>query len=65
MYVSEVTSRPNFTSARRIKWCPAERHRRGAPTPDFQRVLFAMPVNENTTSTLTIVFDWLGALDEK
>jgi Tol biopolymer transport system component len=36
-----------------------------APTPDFQRVLVATPVNENTTSTLTIVFDWLGALSKK
>ena len=32
------------------------------PTPDLQRVLVAKPVDENTTSTLTLVFDWLGAL---
>jgi hypothetical protein len=36
-----------------------------APAPDFQRVLLTMPVNESTTSTLTIVFDWLGALNKK
>jgi dipeptidyl aminopeptidase/acylaminoacyl peptidase len=32
------------------------------PTPDLQRVLVSKPVNESTTSTLTLVFDWLGAL---
>jgi eukaryotic-like serine/threonine-protein kinase len=35
------------------------------PTPDLQRVLVARPVNESTTSTLTLVFDWLGALKKK
>ena len=35
------------------------------PTPDFQRVLVATPVNESTTSTLTLVFDWIGALNRK
>ena len=35
------------------------------PTPDLQRVLVAKPVNESTTSTLTLVFDWLGALKNK
>ena len=34
-------------------------------TPDFQRVLVAKPVNESTISTLTLVFDWLGALAKK
>jgi serine/threonine protein kinase len=32
------------------------------PTPDMQRVLVSVAVNENVTSTLTVVFDWLGAL---
>jgi hypothetical protein len=35
------------------------------PTPDFERVLAAVPVTENSTSTLTVVFDWLGALQKK
>ncbi len=35
------------------------------PTRDLQRVLVSRPVNETTTSTLTLVFDWLGALKKK
>jgi len=35
------------------------------PTPDVQRVLVAKPVNESTVSTLTLVFDWIGALAKK
>jgi dipeptidyl aminopeptidase/acylaminoacyl peptidase len=35
------------------------------PTPDFQRVLVATPVNESTQSTLTLVFDWWSALPKK
>jgi Tol biopolymer transport system component len=37
----------------------------GQPTPDFQRVLVAVPVNDNSTSTLSVVFDWIGALSKK
>jgi Tol biopolymer transport system component len=32
------------------------------PTPDFQRVLASVAESGNATSTLTLVFDWLGAL---
>jgi eukaryotic-like serine/threonine-protein kinase len=35
------------------------------PTPDFQRVLAAVPVSENSASTLTVVLDWIGALRKK
>lgn len=35
------------------------------PTPDLQRFLAAVPIIENTTSTLTVVFDWVGALQKK
>jgi Tol biopolymer transport system component len=35
------------------------------PTPDFQRVLVATPVNESTQSTLTLVFDWWSTLAKK
>jgi serine/threonine protein kinase/Tol biopolymer transport system component len=35
------------------------------PTPDFQRFLAAVPVTDNNTSTLTVVFNWLGALGKK
>jgi len=35
------------------------------PTPDLQRVLVAKPVNESSISTLTLVFDWPGALAKK
>jgi Tol biopolymer transport system component len=32
------------------------------PTPDFRRVLVATPVADNTTSSLTLIFDWPGTL---
>ncbi len=32
------------------------------PTPDLQRVLVSVAVSSTATSTLTLVFDWLGAL---
>ena len=35
------------------------------PTPDFHKFLVATPVGENTTSSLTVVFDWLAALRKK
>ncbi len=35
------------------------------PTRDLQRFLGAVPVAENSTSTLTVVFDWIGALQKK
>ncbi|MSO49782.1 MAG: serine/threonine-protein kinase [Acidobacteria bacterium] len=35
------------------------------PTRDLQRFLVAVPVAENSTSTLTVVFDWIGALQKK
>jgi Tol biopolymer transport system component/tRNA A-37 threonylcarbamoyl transferase component Bud32 len=35
------------------------------PTPDFQKFLVSTPVADNTTSSLTVVFDWLGALGKK
>jgi Tol biopolymer transport system component len=35
------------------------------PAPDFQRFLVSVPVAESATSTLTVVFDWLGALKKR
>jgi hypothetical protein len=32
------------------------------PAADFQRVLASVPVRENATSTLTLIFDWVAAL---
>ena len=32
------------------------------PTADFSRFLVALPVNESTTSSLTLVLNWQGAL---
>jgi hypothetical protein len=36
-----------------------------APTPDFQRFLAALATKENAVSSLTIIFDWTGALKKK
>ncbi|TAK10845.1 MAG: serine/threonine-protein kinase [Acidobacteria bacterium] len=36
-----------------------------APTPDLQRVLVSVPVAENALSSVTVVFDWVGALKKK
>jgi len=36
-----------------------------APTPDCQRLLVAVPVAESTTSSLTVVLDWMGALKKR
>ena len=36
-----------------------------APMPDFQRFLVATPVAENTTSSITVVFDWMGAVKRR
>jgi Tol biopolymer transport system component len=33
-----------------------------APTPDFQRTLAAVPASGNSLSTLTVVFNWRGAI---
>jgi len=35
------------------------------PAADFQRVLASVPVRENASSTLTVIFDWVGALGKK
>jgi Tol biopolymer transport system component len=37
----------------------------GQPTPDFQQVLVSVPVNDNNMSTLSVVFDWVGAINKK
>ena len=34
-------------------------------TPDLQRLLAAVPVTDNNTSTLTLIFNWPGALGKK
>ena len=33
--------------------------------PDLQRVLAAVPVSDNNASTLTLIFNWLGALGKR
>jgi hypothetical protein len=33
-----------------------------APTPDFQRTLAAVPAAGNSLSTVTVVFNWRGAI---
>ena len=35
------------------------------PMPDHQRILASLDTTENTTSTLTLVFDWMGILKKK
>jgi Tol biopolymer transport system component len=35
------------------------------PTFDFQKFLVATPVGENTTSSLTVILDWVSALKKK
>jgi Tol biopolymer transport system component len=35
------------------------------PTPDFQRFLASVPIVESRTSSLTVIFDWPGALRKK
>jgi serine/threonine protein kinase len=61
--VSEVGAGPEFHAGtqRQLIGLP-----KGAvfasPTPDMQRVLVSVAVSDNATSTLTVVFDWLGAL---
>jgi hypothetical protein len=35
------------------------------PAADFQRVLASVPVRENASSALTLIFDWVGALGKK
>jgi Tol biopolymer transport system component len=52
-----ATPRPALTLPRGTVWAQ--------PTLDFQKFLVAMPVGENTTSSLTVVFDWAGALRKK
>ena len=35
------------------------------PTPDFQRFLAPLPLAEGRSSSITVVFDWLAALEKK
>ena len=32
------------------------------PTPDFQRLLVSLPIDENASPSLTVVLDWTAAL---
>ncbi len=36
-----------------------------SPTPDFQRLLASVPVNDNAFSSVTLVMDWAGALKRR
>jgi Tol biopolymer transport system component len=37
----------------------------GMLTPDFERVIVAKPIEENTTSSLSLIFDWVAALKNR
>ena len=66
LLVSETTLGADFHFSAPHQWMALPKGTVAvAPAPDFQRVLLTLPVNESTTSTLTIVFDWLGALNKK
>jgi serine/threonine protein kinase len=64
--LSEVTPGPEFRATPPHEWIALPKGTvTGQPTPDFQRLLVTIPVNDNNTSTLSIVFDWVGALGKK
>jgi Tol biopolymer transport system component len=64
--ISEVNPGGEFRASPPHEWVALPKGTVVAqPTPDFQRVLVAVPVNDNNTSTLSVVFDWVGALSKK
>jgi serine/threonine protein kinase len=64
--ISEVTPGGEFRATSPHPWISLPKGTvTGQPTPDFQRLLIAVPVNDNNTSTLSVVFDWIGALSKK
>jgi len=64
--ISEVTPGDEFRATAPHAWMSLPKGTvTGQPTPDFQRVLVAVPVNDNNPSTLSVVFDWIGAISKK
>lgn len=66
VFTADVTTTPDFHAAapRQLFTLPKETLF-SSPAPDFQRFLAAVPIAENTTSSITIVFDWVGALKSR
>jgi len=66
LFLSDVRTEGEFQSAPLRPWMSLPRDVPFVqPAADFQRVLVSVPVRENATSTLTLIFDWVGALGKK
>jgi len=66
LFLSDVLTEGEFQSSPLRPWMSLSRDVPFVqPAADFQRVLASVPVRENATSTLTLIFDWVGALGKK
>jgi eukaryotic-like serine/threonine-protein kinase len=66
LFLSDVQTDREFKTAPLRPWMSLPRDVPFVqPAADFQRVLVSVPVRENATSTLTLIFDWVGALGKK
>jgi Tol biopolymer transport system component len=66
LFLSEVRTEGEFQAAPLRPWISLPRDVPFVqPAADFQRVLVSVPVRENASSTLTLIFDWVGALGKK
>jgi eukaryotic-like serine/threonine-protein kinase len=66
LFLSDVRTDGQFKAAPLRSWMSLPREVPFVqPAADFQRVLVSVPVRENATSTLTLIFDWVGVLGKK
>jgi Tol biopolymer transport system component len=66
MQVADVADAPDFrTGTPHILFALPSKAVYALPTPDFKRVLVESPVEENKRSNLTLIFNWVNALEKR